>query len=452
MTESTIGESLERHLDWLRSLVESRLQHYFKNEAESTFQPPPCPAPCSAAPIDQLFGRYEADWIGRMVLLLALTPVAKPQLLDLFLVDNANLKRGFTEFGGLRGRGHGGFLPTVETALFLAAGEDLAGRLAVMRRLRSDQYLFRDGLLQRAEAAAGEPGASAPLVLTPMALHRLLWNEEHRPDFQPSFLASRIVTELSWDDLVLAPTVMQQILEIRGWIEHQALIQEGWGLKRFLKSGYRCLFHGPPGTGKTLTAALLGQSLGLEVYRIDLSMTVSKYIGETEKNLASVFEQAENRDWILFFDEADALFGRRTASQSAHDRYANQEVSYLLQRVEDFRGLVILASNLKGNIDEAFVRRFQSMIHFPVPGAGMRKELWRRAFSVGLTLSPGTDLDEISERYEVTGGEIVNILRSAAIRVAQRGSNRVETTDLLDCIRKEFQKSGRLLDRKLERT
>ena len=131
-------------------------------------------------------------------------------------------------------------------------------------------------------------------------------------------------------------------------------------MRKRVKPGYRALFHGPPGTGKTLTATLLGKHTGRPVFRIDLSRVVSKYIGETEKNLSRLFDKAEHKDWILFFDEADALFGKRTEIRDAHDKYANQEVAYLLQRIESYAGLVILATNQRGNIDEAFLRRFQA--------------------------------------------------------------------------------------------
>ena len=137
-------------------------------------------------------------------------------------------------------------------------------------------------------------------------------------------------------------------------------------MKKVLKPGFKALFHGLPGTGKTLTAMLIGKKTGLDIYRVDLSQMVSKYIGETEKNLAKVFDKAEHKNWILFFDEGDALFGKRTNTKDAHDRYANQQVSYLLQRIEEYDGLVILATNLKNNIDDAFLRRFQSIIHFPM--------------------------------------------------------------------------------------
>ena len=148
---------------------------------------------------------------------------------------------------------------------------------------------------------------------------------------------------MAWDDLVLDDLVHEQVQEINTWLEHGATLMSDWGLYRKIKPGYRSLFYGPPGTGKTLTASLLGKTSGRDVYRIDLSMVVSKYIGETEKNLSKIFDTAENKNWILFFDEADSLFGKRTATNSSNDRHANQQTAHLLQRVEDFPGVVILA-------------------------------------------------------------------------------------------------------------
>ena len=176
------------------------------------------------------------------------------------------------------------------------------------------------------------------------------------PEYSRAFPARRLATALEWNDLVLPKATLDEVDEIRAWIANRDVLPT---------RGFRTLFYGPAGTGKTLTAALLGKTTGLEVYQVDVSLAVSKWAGETEKSLARVFDQAEARNWILFFDEADALFGKRTEVESAHDRYSNQEVAYVLQRVEDFPGVVILASNLKGNIDDAFARRLQSMIYFP---------------------------------------------------------------------------------------
>jgi SpoVK/Ycf46/Vps4 family AAA+-type ATPase len=195
-----------------------------------------------------------------------------------------------------------------------------------------------------------------------------------------NFPAQHLETTYNWDDLVLGDTTRRQIAELENWVNYQQVLMTDWGMERKLKPGYRALFHGPPGTGKTLTASLLGKYTGKPVFRIDLSMIVSKFIGETEKNLSKLFEKADNKNWILFFDEADALFGKRTNVKDAHDKYANQEASYLLQRVEQHNGLVILATNFKNNIDEAFMRRFQSVIHFPLPNADERFTMWQKSF------------------------------------------------------------------------
>lgn len=178
------------------------------------------------------------------------------------------------------------------------------------------------------------------------------------------FQAQLIKTELTWDDLILPKETLMQIHEIEEWIKNSKVIFEKWDLSRKLKPGFRALFYGPDGTSRTMTAALLGKYSNKEVYKIDLSSIVSKYIGETEKNLENLFNKADNKDWILFFDEADALFGKRTEVKDAHDKYANQEVAYLLQRIENYDGLTILASNSKGNIDETFIRRLNSVINF----------------------------------------------------------------------------------------
>jgi SpoVK/Ycf46/Vps4 family AAA+-type ATPase len=174
-------------------------------------------------------------------------------------------------------------------------------------------------------------------------------------------------------------------------------------------------------------------------------MVVSKFIGETEKNLANVFDQAENKNWILFFDEADALFGKRTQTSSSNDRHANQEVSYLLQRVEDFPGVVILATNLKANLDDAFSRRFQSMIYFPMPGPEQRKRLWKQAFSSQSTLESGLNIDDIAQKYEMAGGAIINVSRYSSMKALKRGSNEIFKKDIIEGIRKEFGKEGKIV-------
>ena len=257
-----------------------------------------------------------------------------------------------------------------------------------------------------------------------------------------AFPAKRITTRLGWDDLVLAPEVLNEIDGIKTWMQHSRTLLHDWGLGRNIKPGYRSLFHGPPGTGKTLTATLIGQEAQVDVYRIDLSMVVSKYIGETEKNLANVFDQAESKNWILFFDEADALFGKRTETSSAHDRYANQEISYLLQRVEDFPGTVILATNLKANLDDAFARRFQSLAYFPMPDAEQRHRLWDSILGRTGRMADDIDLQALAEDHELSGGAIINVVRCAAISALRGSRDRIARNDVIDGIRKEHIKEG----------
>ncbi|HEX5432934.1 MAG TPA: ATP-binding protein [Candidatus Angelobacter sp.] len=438
---------LEREMGWLTTLIDAALKLYFSRECAFAdiheIEPPGVTS--SASSYGQMVAEHSLSFEERAVLALALAPYLRPQILDPFLIRNAALDRGFTEFGGTGTGLHEGFRPTIETAAFVLAGADLDRRLALLRLFAPGRFFHERKLFLLDEVQPGRSMLSLPLYLAPEHLAHLTTGERYRPAFNNSFPAQHITTSLDWTDLVLPAHVMEEVEEIKAWIEHRHTLLHQWGLKRQIKPGFRSLFYGPPGTGKTLTASLLGKSTGLDVYRVDLSLVVSKYIGETEKNLASVFDQAERNDWILFFDEADALFGKRTQTTNSHDRYANQEVAYLLQRVEDFSGIVILASNLKGNIDVAFARRFQSMIYFPVPGPEERTRLWKGAFSSRLPLDPGVDLARIGEEFEISGGAIVNVLRSSSLSALRAKRDFIAADDILHGIRREFRKDGKVV-------
>jgi len=438
---------LERELGWLATVIDAGLKLYFNCEfgIRDVREIELPPLAWSTSAYAQLVLEHSLSFEERAVLALSLAAHIRPQVLDSFLIRNAALDRGFTEFGGVVSGPQEGFRPTLETAAFVLAGLNLDRRLALQQLFSPGRFFYDERVFLREETQSGRSFFSMPLTLTPEFLAHLTTGERYRPAFNSAFPAQRITTRLDWTDLVLPGHVMEEVGEIRSWIEHRHTLLRDWGLERHIKSGFRSLFYGPPGTGKTLTASLLGKSTGLDVYRVDLSLVVSKYIGETEKNLAGVFDQAERNDWILFFDEADALFGKRTQTSSAHDRYANQEVAYLLQRVEDFSGVVILASNLKGNIDEAFARRFQSMIYFPLPGPEERARLWRGAFPVRSRLKPDVDLAGIAEEFEISGGAIVNVLRSSALATLRRGSDSIHAQDIREGIRREFRKDGKLV-------
>ena len=387
--------------------------------------------------LEEVTGRQDISFSERVVVMLALMPHTSPQSLDIFFVQNKNFDRQYTEFGGWKGLSHGGFLPTGETASFILAGEDLERKKEVIRMFQKDHWFYAQNILRLEGAGEGEPFLSGQLRPSEEFLSHVLLDREYKPDYNIGFPAKRITTALEWEDMILDYATLEALEEINTWIRHQHTIMEDWGLKRFLKPGYRALFYGPPGTGKTLAATLLGKKNDMDVYRVDLSMIVSKYIGETEKNLAKVFDMAENRNWILFFDEADALFGKRTSTNTSNDRHANQEVAYLLQRIEDFPGTVILATNLKSNIDEAFSRRFQSIIYFPMPDEELRAALWRSMLPKEWLGDDAEELIATAAQTEFSGGSIANVVRRCAVTLIKAQKQMLNPVLLCDSIHRE---------------
>lgn len=326
---------------------------------------------------------------------------------------------------------------TGETASFIIAGEDMEKKKAVIYMFQRDHWFYTQNILRLEGAGEGEPFLSGQLRPSEEFLSHVLLDREYKPDYTIGFPAKLITTPLEWEDMILDYNTYEALEEINTWIAHQHTIMEDWGLKRILKPGYRALFYGPPGTGKTLAATLLGKKNQMDVYRVDLSMIVSKYIGETEKNLAKVFDLAENRNWILFFDEADALFGKRTSTNTSNDRHANQEVAYLLQRIEDFPGTVILATNLKSNIDEAFSRRFQSIIYFPMPDEELRAALWRSMLPKEWLGDDAEELIAKAAETELSGGSITNVVRRCALQLTISGMKHLNIKILHDTLNKE---------------
>ena len=439
------GNLLETDLQWCADMIITRLKIYFSQDPghQEITQLQPV-VPVGDTPYEQFLKQHALNFEERLLLILSLAPNLRPQLLDPFFVKNTSYDREFTEFGGVVEPPHRGFLPTGETALFLLAGKDFEKRLGYSYLFAPD-HLFASknilGLSQTHDSRA--PYFSGLLQINERYLDQFTGLSRPFNHYRKDFPAHPISTSLTWEDLVLPVHTKEEITEILAWIEHGDTLLHEWDLKARIKPGYRAIFYGPPGTGKTLTATLLGKATGKEVYRVDLDKVISKYIGETEKNLAKVFDEAHHKDWILFFDEADALFGKRTQVNNANDRHANQEVAYLLQRIEDFPGVVVLASNLRGNLDEAFTRRFQSIIHFPMPGPEERRRLWEKSFSKHCTLSTEIDLASIAEDYALSGGSVINVVRYSSLEALKRQSTVIQLADLEKGIRKELMKEGR---------
>jgi SpoVK/Ycf46/Vps4 family AAA+-type ATPase len=257
-------------------------------------------------------------------------------------------------------------------------------------------------------------------------------------------LAQRLTPSYSWDDIVLPADMMQQLCEIADQVVTRSQVYGKWGFGVRLTRGrgISALFSGPSGTGKTMAAEILARHLQLELYRIDLAGVVSKYVGESEKNLRTVFDAAEQSGAILFFDEADALFGKRTEVRDSHDRYANIEVNYLLQRMEEYRGLAILCTNRRSSLDRAFLRRLRFLVEFPFPDPESRRLIWQKSFPPEAQVEQ-LDLETLA-RLEISGGNIHNIVLNAAFLAAGEQSS-IGMRHLLHAARREYSKIDKLL-------
>ena len=439
-----ISAPLSLHLGILKDLIQKRLSSVFEKESF----PISLNLDLHGKEVDPLMSFVFEQKLATeeyLLLLLALVPHVAPHFLDECINQELPGDGNFPQIGGVRGKNFRGLIPTGETALFFLAGEHIDTRLSVQGLFHPDHLFSKKHILWLEELPEGEPQMAGRLILNPEYVDLFTQGVVRRPRFNLRFPAQLIETALEWEDLVLNEDTLEQIQDLEIWLNHGNELLDQWEMRRKLKPGYRVLFHGPPGTGKTLTASLLGKYTHRDVYKVDLSMVVSKFIGETEKNLANLFAKAENKDWILFFDEADALFGKRTNVRDAHDKYANQEVSYLLQRVEAYNGLVILASNFKNNIDEAFIRRFQAIIHFPLPKAEERYVLWKNSFPAQVRFSPEVSLENIAQRFELSGAEIMNVVQYCCLRLFAQKGEYLTQDEILQGIRREYFKEGKIM-------
>jgi hypothetical protein len=305
------------------------------------------------------------------------------------------------------------------------------------------KFAFTPGQIETAVREARRRAGSRPLTAADLC-------RAARAQSSPSLrrFAQQVRAAREWSDLVLPPRQLQQLREILLSIRRRETVFSAWGFERKLAlgKGLSILFAGQSGTGKTMAASILARELGLELYKIDLASVVSKYIGETEKNLAEIFRQAQASNVILFFDEADALFGKRSEVKDAHDRYANIEVAYLLQRIEEHEGMVILATNLGKNLDEAFTRRIHHTVEFPFPDPVYRERIWRGAFPAAAPLDGALDFGFLARQFQLAGGNIRNVAVAAAFQAAE-ANGCIAMEHIVLAASREYQKVGRLPSR-----
>jgi hypothetical protein len=301
----------------------------------------------------------------------------------------------------------------------------------------AQQFKFSAGQVEAAvQRAADQPGGTAR--------EGVLSAARAESSCRLGKLAVKVQSAFQWSDLILPAATIRHVKEVVSAIENRHCVGLDWGMRPgFPPLSLNILFSGPSGTGKTMTAGIIASHLGLDLYRCDLSGIISKYIGETEKNLDKIFDVAAQSNAILFFDEADALFGRRSEVRDAHDRYANIEVSYLLQKLEQHDGVVILATNLSKNIDDAFARRVQFAVEFPVPAEPDRERLWRSMFPDRAPLDPGCDIGFLARQFAMTGGQIRNVSVDAAFLAAADGQ-RITMPLLVKAVGRQLLKQGRM--------
>ncbi|MBL7731679.1 MAG: ATP-binding protein [Chitinophagaceae bacterium] len=435
------AKHLQADLQWLAEVVRKRYEAHHtgrKLDVQKMHAP-------ALGKEDSVYKRLITEFrfsnAERIVLLLSLVPHTVPYLLD-------DVMTGLQKTEG-RDRlsfNRTGTVPTLDLVLFILAGDDLELRLHYQQLFDPENFLCRNNIITPDADAETVSVLQQPIRLSKEYLSLLLTGKPYHPDFSLNFPAKRITTQLSLDDLVLGKDTLDNVNEINAWVKYGATMLQEWDLARRLSPGLKVLFFGPPGTGKTTTASVIGKMAGLDVYRIDLSMVISKYVGETQKNLAKVFDAASHKNWILFFDEADALFAKRSDNQADQNvHYANQDVAYLLQKLEDHSGVVILSSNMRKNMDEAFTRRFHNIIFFPMPSAGERQKIWEIGFSKKTKLDKDVDLERLAENYIISGGAIMNVVRYSSLKAMERKKNIILLKDILSGVRREYFKEGRTI-------
>ncbi|MBO9690469.1 ATP-binding protein [Chryseobacterium sp.] len=375
-----------------------------------------------------------------IILLMALLPRLDPALLKRMYLEFPNSE--LFDFCATNDSGRL-FYPTIQAVQYILAGDSISGRLKALDYFGPDSVMMKEELV--AFSVHDHIAMNSQISIHQEAFNAIIFGLELLPKMSNDFPAEQLNTRRSWADLILPQATLQELQSIEAWYHSSRILMEEWDMQKKLKPGFRVLFYGEPGTGKTLAASLLGKYTKRPVFRVDVSMLVSKYIGETEKQLAKLFDKAENKNWILFFDEADAIFGKRTSVKDAHDKYANQEVSYLLQRIETFSGLIILASNFKNNMDKAFTRRFHSCIPFNNPKYEERLRIWQQNLPEQLQLE-NIDLEQIARRYELTGSNIMNIIQDISLKTiaSKEPGYKVNSDMLLEGIKKEYVKEDKI--------
>ncbi|HVD97719.1 MAG TPA: ATP-binding protein [Cytophagaceae bacterium] len=382
----------------------------------------------------QFVSKHELNIEERFLLMLCLAPHINGQAMEVFRIKG-------NPYSMMRHEKTDSLIPTAETALRLLSSLSYQNKDRYMYLFEPEHIFYQKSLIDLGEVESGACVFERKLQLNSSFIDLFIFNRYRKPRFGPDFPARLLTSHLTWNDLILNPTEQSRLEEMKVSIHLLKKLRTDGQLGKHIRQGYRALFYGESGTGKTLTATLIGKEFERDVYRVDISSVVSKYIGETSKNLEKIFNTAEDKDWILFFDEGDALFGKRSDSNQADNKsahYANQDIAYLLQRIEDYNGLIIVASNLKTNIDKAFARRFEMSIKFDYPTTENCMRLFMENNPTLCPLDPSINIDTIINQYTpITAANIINCLIRGAMLSMKEGNATITSAILNQCFRDE---------------
>jgi AAA+ superfamily predicted ATPase len=411
--------SLNEEMKWLQLLIEMRCKELFleeETELNGAYEVPEPPKSNDESPYSITINTYQLTAIDRVILALGVASAHYPSILKTFIQIEENSSAFAIEAGGEYNKANRNFKPTFQTSLFLLAGKDLSLWSHYSSQLIKGSVLLQNDIIYNRSSTEFIHGK---IELDTAYLNYFLSGQKPQLDHGSYFPGRLYKSNLTMEDIILEDNVREQIKPIGHYVN---ALENGFfkSNDHNFKTGFIALFYGAPGTGKTMLAGILANTYGIDMYHVDLSQVVSKYIGETEKNLEVLFNRLQGKNCMLFFDEADALFGKRSDVKDAHDRYANQEVSYLLQRIEKFDGLTILASNFENNMDDAFKRRIDVSINVIRPTETTRESLWEHYLPKNITFESDELLKHLAKEYSYTGSNIRNIMKNVAMTLYDR--------------------------------
>lgn len=427
---------LANEIEWLRDCVVQRISSIQPGAEFVPFQAPTPPSlEGQTGAYVEFVRKHQLNAHERLTLILALSTSLDPDVLDPFMEE----KRLHRHSKVVAVAGGSSLMPTVGTALFLIAGSDVEARTKAARYFDVEHLFYRLSIIDL--VSHGKEYLEQQSILMVNASYRDHWitGKTYKPRFSDEFPAHPLHSKLEWEDLMLSPHTQERLEEVKARLKYYDTVVQEHQLAKHAKPGCRVLFYGDSGTGKTLAATLLGQYLDREVYRVDLSAVTSKYIGETSKRLNSLLTTAESKGWILFFDEGDALLGQRqnTEQNANTSQYANQDTAFLLQRMERYDGVIIVATNFKSNIDQAFTRRFEVVVRFDTPDQAMQYQFWLENLPPTLPLANDVNLQGIIQMHPLSPAGIINVIYRVTVLTVAAGETTIPQQRLLTCVRDE---------------